>query len=81
MTAAFLVLSAGRLNLFPVKGARRTTPTAAAVAAKQRLLVDALAAAAWLPDGPASAWFYDPPWTLPWLRRNEVSVPVVARTR
>ena len=55
--------------------------SAAAVAAKQRLLVDALAAAAWLPDGPASAWFYDPPWTLPWLRRNEVSVPVVARTR
>ena len=55
--------------------------SAAAVAAKQRLLVDALAAAAWRPDGPASAWFYDPPWTLPWLRRNEVSVPVVARTR
>jgi hypothetical protein len=22
------------------------------------------------------AWFYDPPWTLPWLRRNEVAVPV-----
>ena len=60
---------------------RITLPAAAAVAAKQRLLVDALAAAAWLPDGPASAWFYDPPWTLPWLRRNEVSVPVVARTR
>lgn len=24
----------------------------------------------------ATAWFYDPPWTLPLLRRNEVAVPV-----
>ncbi len=24
--------------------------------------------------GPAAAWFYDPPWTLPWLRRNEIAV-------
>jgi hypothetical protein len=22
------------------------------------------------------AWFYDPPWTLPMLRRNEIAVPV-----
>ncbi len=21
---------------------------------------------------------YDPPWTLPWLRRNEVAIPVTA---
>jgi len=21
-------------------------------------------------------WFYDPPWTIPWARRNEVAVPV-----
>ena len=27
-------------------------------------------------DGPPVSWFYDPPWTLPWLRRNEVAVPV-----
>lgn len=26
-------------------------------------------------DTPA-AWFYDPPWTLPLLRRNEIAVPV-----
>lgn len=54
--------------------------SAAAVAAKERALLEAMAAASWRADGPASAWFYDPPWTLPWLRRNEVSVPVAART-
>ena len=26
--------------------------------------------------GPPVAWFYDPPWTIPCLRRNEVAVPV-----
>ena len=26
--------------------------------------------------GDAVAWFYDPPWTLPFRRRNEVAVPV-----
>jgi SOUL heme-binding protein len=31
------------------------------------------------PDGPPSAWFYDPPWTVAFLRRNEVAVPVVHR--
>lgn len=30
-------------------------------------------------DGPAVAWFYDPPWTVPCLRRNEVAVPVISR--
>jgi hypothetical protein len=28
------------------------------------------------PTGPPAAWFYDPPWTIPMLRRNEVVVPV-----
>jgi hypothetical protein len=26
--------------------------------------------------GPAVAWFFDPPWTLPFRRRNEIAVPV-----
>ncbi|MHA7651399.1 SOUL family heme-binding protein [Mycobacterium sp. ML4] len=29
-------------------------------------------------DSPA-AWFYDPPWTVPALRRNEIAVPVKPR--
>lgn len=39
------------------------------------------------PVGDVLAWFYDPPWTLPFRRRNEVAVPVrsapymVARSR
>lgn len=28
--------------------------------------------------GEASAWFYDPPWTLPFRRRNEIAIPVSA---
>lgn len=30
------------------------------------------------PAGTAAAWFYDPPWTLPFLRRNEIAVPLDA---
>ena len=28
--------------------------------------------------GEAAAWFYDPPWTLPFRRRNEIAIPVDA---
>jgi hypothetical protein len=28
--------------------------------------------------GKVTAWFYDPPWTLPFLRRSEVAIPVSA---
>lgn len=27
-------------------------------------------------DGTPVAWFYDPPWTLPFRRRNEIAVPI-----
>ena len=30
------------------------------------------------PTGDTVAWFYDPPWTLPFRRRNEIVVPVEA---
>jgi SOUL heme-binding protein. len=36
----------------------------------------ALEGSGWTPSGPARAYLYDPPWTLPWNRRNEVVIPV-----
>ena len=47
-----------------------------AVAAKREDLLRALAGTAWQAAGEPVSWFYDPPWTLPWLRRNEVAVRV-----
>jgi hypothetical protein len=46
---------------------------------RQQDLLRRLADMPWKATGGPMAWFYDPPWTLPWLRRNEVAVPVVAR--
>jgi SOUL heme-binding protein len=46
------------------------------VAARTAELLDVLGANDIEPSGDASAWFYDPPWTLPFRRRNEVAVPV-----
>ena len=48
----------------------------AVVAEKQQQLLTILASGPWHPTGPVIAWFYDPPWTLPPFRRNEVAVPV-----
>ncbi|MCI3131808.1 SOUL family heme-binding protein [Phenylobacterium aquaticum] len=52
--------------------------SAKAVAAKTLALKAALAqpGAGWRATGAPVAWFYDPPWTLPGFRRNEVAVPV-----
>ncbi len=47
-----------------------------AVAAREAELMRALDGSTWTPRSAPVAWFYDPPWTLPWLRRNEVAVPV-----
>lgn len=52
---------------------------AAAIAGKQAELAGALAGSAWTPTGAPVAWLYDPPWTLPWLRRNEVAVTVARK--
>lgn len=54
-------------------------PRPEAVAEHGAGLAAALAAGAWAPAGPLQAWFYDPPWTVPALRRNEVVVPVARR--
>lgn len=42
-------------------------------------LYRALERSDWAPTGDSFAYFYDPPWTLPPLRRNEVAVPVEPR--
>ncbi len=51
-----------------------TTPTS--VAEHTTALMRGLASGPWRPQGQPVAWFYDPPWTLPFLRRNEVAVVV-----
>jgi len=50
--------------------------TGPAVAARQKQLLAGLASSPWRVTGEPSAWFYDPPWTPPFLRRNEVAAPV-----
>jgi hypothetical protein len=50
--------------------------TGAAVAAKTQALKAGLAGGRWRIAGEPVAWFYDPPWTVPFLRRNEVAAPV-----
>lgn len=54
-------------------------PGIAAVADARRLLLAQLAGSAWKITGEPVTWFYDPPWTLPWFRRNEVAVAVAPR--
>lgn len=51
-------------------------PAPSIVAEKQADLLRALAGSPWHPIGTEVTWFYDPPWTIPFLRRNEVAVPV-----
>ena len=50
-----------------------------AIADQRGRLLGLLAPSAWAPAGAPVTWFYDPPWTLPPLRRNEVAVPVVRK--
>lgn len=47
-----------------------------AAAARQAELARTLEGSPWRAEGPAVTCFYDPPWTLPFKRRNEVAVPV-----
>jgi hypothetical protein len=52
-----------------------STAEAAVEAGRERLLA-ALEGSGWVAEGWPAAWFYDPPWTPPPLRRNEVAVRV-----
>ena len=51
-------------------------PTAHAIARHTQKLLATLKSSQYHPTGTPTAWFYDPPWTLPFLRRNEVAVEV-----
>ena len=50
----------------------------AVIAAKSAELLAELEGSEVRPDGEPIAWFYDPPWTVPFLRRNEVAVRLVS---
>jgi len=47
-----------------------------AIDAHGKQLLASLNGTGWQASGPVLAWFYDPPWTIPFLRRNEVAVLV-----
>jgi len=49
------------------------------VHAAQAVLFANLKNSAWVPVGAPVDWFYDPPWTLPFARRNEVAVVVTPK--
>ncbi len=50
--------------------------SASTIEARKAELLTGLAGSGWSPRGEPVVWFYDPPWTLPALRRNEVAVRV-----
>jgi hypothetical protein len=52
--------------------------SASAVAKQRARLLASLESSNWQAKGEVVDWFYDPPWTIPFLRRNEVAVPVTA---
>ena len=52
------------------------TAEPAAVAARSAELLETLQAYGFEAVGPASTWLYDPPWTIPLRRRNEIAIPI-----
>lgn len=52
-----------------------------AVARHAEQLRNALRDSDFEPVGESAAWFYDPPWTLPFRRRNEVAIAVRERAK
>ncbi|MBL6076423.1 heme-binding protein [Belnapia sp. T18] len=76
----------GRVAILTIPGERVAVlgyagvPSAEAAAAARARLLAALGAGPWRTEGEIFDWFYDPPWTLPPLRRNEAVVRVSRRT-
>jgi hypothetical protein len=47
-----------------------------AIAARTKQLLETLRAIGFEPVGEPTTWLYDPPWTIPFRRRNEIAIPV-----
>ncbi len=54
-------------------------PNRAATAAAHATLLSKLSISTYTANGDIIDWFYDPPWTIPALRRNEAAIPVAAK--
>jgi hypothetical protein len=63
-----VLIPAQRLVVLTFSGSRGKDAVSARVA-ELRAVIEGLDR-----EGPALAFFYDPPWTLPWFRRNEVAI-------
>lgn len=69
-----VALPAQRLAVMTFSGSRRQT----VVSDRLQQLHAALDARGLEASGsPERAFFYDPPWTLPWFRRNEVAIEII----
>ncbi len=74
----------GRVRIVPVPAETMAVlrfsglATDDAIATQRAALLAALAGTGWRPTADPVIWFYDPPWTIPPLRRNEVAVMVSA---
>ncbi len=74
----------GRVRIVPVPAETMAVlrfsglATDDAISTQRAALLAALAGTRWRPGADPVTWFYDPPWTLPPLRRNEVAVMVSA---
>lgn len=55
-------------------------PTKRSVASHAKQLMNTLGELGYEATDAPAAWFYDPPWTVPALRRNEIAVPVKPRS-
>lgn len=55
-------------------------PSQRAVASHTKKLMNTLGELGFEATDSPAAWFYDPPWTVPALRRNEIAVPVKPRS-
>jgi len=57
------------------------TASSAAVAARTAELRQELQAYGFETAGPPATWLYDPPWTIPFRRRNEIAIAITESTK